>query len=67
MPIPDFHSDIESPGSTNRQGDVQTSEGILRTGAAVETDADQAKDDERDNFTLHDEEDEDDEDEEQSQ
>jgi hypothetical protein len=47
---------LESPGSTNRLAEPQTSEGNLRTGVALETDADQARDDERDNFSLNDEE-----------
>ena len=56
-PIRDCHSDVESPGSSNRPAEAPTSEGNLRTGLALETDADQARDDERDNFSLNDEED----------
>ena len=48
---------MESPGSTNRPAELPTSEGNLRTGLALETDVDQARDDERDNFSLNDEED----------
>ena len=36
----EFHSDVESPGSTNRPADPATSEANRQTGLALETDAD---------------------------